>query len=100
MKQCLITFNHHQQWKKKRFHADGYVGVTAMPVFNYHLKYHASTPLSMNLGNVRAVIGSSFGPGGYTLSQARYYYPFGMAHTVEISNIKNGKDSRVDIPGD
>ena len=64
-------------------HADGYVDVTAMPVFNYHLKDH--------LGNVRAVISSSFGPGAYTLTQASDYYPFGMAHTVEISNIKKGK---------
>ena len=31
------------------------------------------------------------GPGFYILSLASDYYPFGMAHTVEISNIKNGK---------
>ena len=64
-------------------HGEGYVDINRMPVFNYHLKDH--------LGNVRAVISSSYGPGAYTLSQASDYYPFGMAHTVEISSIKNGK---------
>mgnify|MGYP000972459138 CR=1 FL=1 len=64
-------------------HAEGYVDVSGMPVFNYHLKDH--------LGNVRAVISSSYGPGAYTQTQASDYYPFGMAHTVEISSVKNGK---------
>ena len=34
---------------------------------------------------------SSYCPGAFTQTQASDYYPFGMAHTVEISNIKNGK---------
>jgi len=85
MKQCLITFNHNQQWKQKRFHADGYVDMSNMAAFNYHLKDHASTPLSTCLGNVRAVISSSYGPGAYTLSQASDYYPFGMALTMEFA---------------
>jgi len=58
-------------------HGEGYVDINRMPVFNYHLKDH--------LGNVRAVIGSSFGPGAYTLSQASDYYPFGMALTMEFA---------------
>ena len=64
-------------------HAEGYVDVSGMPVFNYHLKDH--------LGNVRAVISSSYGTGAFTQTQASDYYPFGMAHTVEISSVKNGK---------
>ena len=64
-------------------HAEGYVDVSGMAVFNYHLKDH--------LGNVRAVISSSYGPGAFTQTQASDYYPFGMAHTVEISSVKNGK---------
>ena len=34
---------------------------------------------------------SSYGPGAFTQTQATDYYPFGMAHTVEISSVKNGK---------
>ncbi len=34
---------------------------------------------------------SSYGTGAYTQTQASDYYPFGMAHTVEISSVKNGK---------
>ena len=58
-------------------HGEGYVDINRMPVFNYHLKDH--------LGNVRAVISSSYGPGAYTLSQASDYYPFGMALTMEFA---------------
>jgi len=59
-------------------HADGYVDVSGMAVFNYQLKDH--------LGNVRPVIGRSYGPGAYTLSQASDYYPFGMAFTWNAAN--------------
>ncbi len=47
-----------------------------------------------NLGDVRFTFqarGSSYGPGAFTQTQASDYYPFGMAHTVEISSVKNGK---------
>ena len=78
MKRCLIKFNHNQQWQQKRFHADGYVDVSGMPVFNYHLKDH--------LGNVRIVLQ----PGGLygQLVQSNDYFPFGMAYTKERMSIK------------
>ena len=34
---------------------------------------------------------SSYGPGAYTQTQASDYYPFGMAHTVEIVTKATGK---------
>ena len=88
MNQHPSSYNLHSQklengLPSRILHAYGYVDVSGMAVFNYQLKDH--------LGNVRAVISSSYGPGAYTQTQASDYYPFGMAHTVEISSVKNGK---------
>ncbi len=43
------------------------------------------------LGNVRAVISSSYGPGAFTQTQASDYYPFGMALTMEFAAKAAGK---------